>query len=119
MRFLFLLLLLPVAAFAQTAGYGEAGYIADPTLYSRFVSKAPDRLVALVPMLVAFMLGARALSEILLMFAHKTKNTIDNKIVTYLAKTVEILGKVLGQIGVGMPAKMAKEKVEKIEAKKK
>jgi len=119
MRYLLMVLLLvPTYALAQAVGYAEATYITDATLYQRFIDAAPNWLVGLVPILVSILVGARALSEVLLIVAKKTETTADDKLLSYVSKFVGLLGKVLGQIGVGMPNKMVEAKAEKIQEKK-
>ena len=103
---------------AQEAGYNEAAYITEAGLWQRFVDAAPDWLIGLVPLVVAFMIGARALAEILFIFKDKTETKWDNKIWQYTVKVVDVLAKILGNIGVGIPSKMAAEKVAKLEEKK-
>lgn len=107
--------LIASAAHAQeAASYLGQEYISDPTLWSRFISVAPDWLIVGVPFIVAVMVAARGASEALLVIKDKTATNVDNKIYSVINMVSSILGKGLGYIGVGMPKKMIEEKAAKV-----
>jgi hypothetical protein len=121
MKFLAFLVSMLVSALAvaqEAATYLGNEYIADPTLWSRFVSVAPDWLLVGIPFVVAVMLAARGASEALLAIKDKTETNLDNKAYSILNMVSSILGKGLGYIGVGMPKKMIEEKAKKAEDSK-
>lgn len=94
------------------------GYVQNPSLWEQFTASAPTFLVSLIPFLLGFMVLCRAVSEILLLFQDKIPGDWENGTVKVLRKIIEVLGKILGQIGVGMPNKMVAEKAEQIAQKK-
>lgn len=105
-------------AICQEAGYSTSNYISDAGLYQRFVDAAPSWLIVAVPILIGILLLCRALAEILFIFKDATANVWDNKAWSIVTKTADILARVLGQIGVGMPKQMIIEKAEKAAQKK-
>lgn len=104
-------------AAAPVAGYMDVSYIADQTLWDRFVTYAPNWLVVGVPVLVSLMLAFRGISEGLWVIAAKTQNKTDDKIAEVLGRVSEVLAKVTGMIGVGLPKAQLMAKAEKIAQK--
>lgn len=127
MKKLFVIVLLAVAwagaqiALAQSPSPApdliDPGLITDVSAWGQFAQMAPPWLTGAVPLLVAFMVLARGLSEALLFFAAKTKTNADDDLGNILAKIADVLGQVLGHVGVGMPKTMILAKAEKIQAK--
>lgn len=105
------------ATVSGAAGYMDISYIADQGLWDRFVTYAPNWLVVGVPVLVSLMLAFRGISEALWIIAAKTQNKTDDKIAEVLGRVSEVLAKVTGMIGVGMPKAQLMQKAEKIAAK--
>lgn len=52
------------------------------------------------------MVSARAISEVLALFADKTKTDIDNKAILVLNKLFTLSSKIVGWFGVGYPKKL-------------
>lgn len=104
-------------AAAPAAGYMDISYIADQTLWDRFVTYAPNWLVVGVPVLVALMLAFRGISEALWIIAAKTETKADDKVAAFLSNAAEILAKVTGMIGIGLPKPQLMAKAEKIAQK--
>ena len=117
---LFALLLLTVSfpcLAQQVGGYAEGSYIADPTLYDRFVSLAPAWLVATVPIMIALMIAFRGISEALWVVALKTENKTDDRIAEITGKIAAILAKITGAIGIGLPKTQLMIRAENIALK--
>lgn len=98
-------------------GYMDISYIADQTLWDRFVTYAPNWLVVGVPVLVSLMLAFRGISEALWVIAAKTQNKTDDRVAEVLGRAAEVLAKVTGMIGIGLPKAQLMQKAEKIATK--
>lgn len=106
------------AAVAAAPGYMDGTYIADPTMWDKFVQTAPNWLVALVPMLVAAMVVFRALAEGMLAISRVLGEKEHlSKAAAIVLQVADALGRILGQVGVGMPKQLVLERAEKIAAK--
>ncbi len=104
-------------AAAPVAGYMDAGYIADQGLWDRFVQLAPSWLVAGVPIMIALMIAFRGISEALWIVAKKTQTDVDDKVANVIGKIAEVLARITGAIGVGLPKTQLMAKAEKIATK--
>jgi hypothetical protein len=105
----------PLAVATSTAVDGgymtERTYIADPSLYDRFVQAAPEWLVGGIPIAIAVMLLCRVLAEMLIALSKKTSTTADDKAAAILSKVSWAIAKALSWIGVGVPKAILEEKL--------
>ena len=103
---------------AAPGGYMQMEYIQDPNKFYAMMNNLPDWAPVIISALVCLMIAFRAMSEILLLLADKIPGDGDKK-AARIMKSISIwIGKLLGQVGVGMPKKMVMEQAEKEIGKK-
>lgn len=104
---------------ATASGYLDGGaYIADATLYDKFVNAAPDWLVAIVPLMIAAMFVCRGLAEVLLWVSRRTESKSDDRVYELLSQASYTLARVLSWVGVGVPKMLLIDKAERLAATK-
>jgi len=98
---------------AKVGGYMDGEYIQDPDKFNAIINNLPSWAPVLISILVCVMIVFRAASEVILLMADKIPGDQDKKIARYLKSIATWIGKLLGQIGVGLPKRMVLEKAEK------
>jgi len=107
-------IILFLGIFLSSAAFGEIFTEEAPQLFKyaewllgflglAIKSQAALYLTWFSTIMFGVMVLARALAEVLSLFANKTKTEIDNKAMAFFSKTSEFAAKIVGWFGVGYP----------------